>query len=182
MFLAQEVTGLLQHELQKSAVLLHTMYCQHSRTLLQDAASLEVLLRMVPLFEDEQQTAVYRALHSSLLRSRLEGRRIVCILNCLAHQGNMFKYAIVTSSRCVLQQQQHSVAAMQVKQMGCVLQQTSQTCLLLPVLNLVAAHTKPKQRCTRPHAFYGNWQIACINALNTSGFALMISTALEAFW
>lgn len=80
--LAQEVTGLLQHELQKNAALLHTVYCQQTHTLLQDAASLEVLLRMVPLFEDEQQSHVYRALHSSLTRSHGKGR---CLLGGLVH-------------------------------------------------------------------------------------------------
>ena len=72
------MTGLLQHELQKSAALLHTVYCQQTHILLQDAASLEVLLRMVPLFEEEQQTAVYQALHSSLPRLNTEGKRVVC--------------------------------------------------------------------------------------------------------
>lgn len=85
MSLAQEVTGLLQHELQKSAVLLHMVYCQHTHTLLQDAASLEVLLRMVPLFEEEQQTAVYQALHSSLPRTLTEGSWTVCLLGCLVY-------------------------------------------------------------------------------------------------
>ncbi|KAL3145731.1 hypothetical protein ABBQ32_003260 [Trebouxia sp. C0010 RCD-2024] len=63
----QEVTGLLQHELQKRPALLHAVYCQHAHLLLQDAAPLDVLLRMVPLFQAEQQAAIYHALHSALL-------------------------------------------------------------------------------------------------------------------
>lgn len=72
----QEVTGQLQHELQKSPALLHTVYCQHAHMLLQDAASLDVLLRMVPLFKADQQRAVYQALHSALLApAQTQGRR-----------------------------------------------------------------------------------------------------------
>ena len=100
--MAQEVTGLLQHELQKSAVLLRMVYCQHTHTLLQDAASLDVLLRMVPLFEDEQQTDVYQALHSSLPRALTEGRRILCCLpSSLVHQGIcMIVLCLGTASEC----------------------------------------------------------------------------------
>lgn len=64
---------MLQHELQKNAALLQTVYCHHAHILLQDAAPLDVLLRMVPLFKAEQQVAVYQALHSSMLRA--EGNR-----------------------------------------------------------------------------------------------------------
>ena len=62
----QEVTGLLQHELQQSTALLETIYCHHAYLLLQDAISLDVLLCMLPLFKTDQQTAVYQALHACL--------------------------------------------------------------------------------------------------------------------
>lgn len=77
----QEVAGLLQHELQKSPALLHAVYCQHAHLLLQDAASLGVLLRMVPLFQAEQQAAIYCALHSALLAApQTKGRQAFCYL------------------------------------------------------------------------------------------------------
>ena len=58
----QEVTGLLQHELQQNGALLEAIYCRHAQLLLQEATSQEVLLRMVPLFKAEQQIAIYKAL------------------------------------------------------------------------------------------------------------------------
>lgn len=57
---------MLQHELQQSPALLEAIYCQHAHLLLQDATSLDVLLRMVPLFKAEQQIAVYQALRACL--------------------------------------------------------------------------------------------------------------------
>ena len=80
----QEVTGLLQNELQKSPALLRTVYCQHAHMLLQDAASLDVLVRMVPLFPADQQAAVYQALHSATLAApQTKGRQAFLIACCV---------------------------------------------------------------------------------------------------
>lgn len=105
----QEVTGLLQHELQKSPVLLDTVYCQHTHILLQHAASLDVLLRMVPLFEATQQAAVYQALCSSLPRVDMEGKWVVCASwlalrtkkgSCGSHVGGGRKQHAIIRSPC----------------------------------------------------------------------------------
>ncbi|KAL0044984.1 hypothetical protein WJX82_004172 [Trebouxia sp. C0006] len=57
----QDVAGLLQDQLQRSDSLVTAIFCQHCNLLLQDALSLDVLLRIVPLLRTEQQAAVYKA-------------------------------------------------------------------------------------------------------------------------
>ena len=57
----QDVAGLLQDHLQRSDSLVTAIFCHHCNLLLQDALSLDVLLRIVPLLRTEQQAAVYKA-------------------------------------------------------------------------------------------------------------------------
>ncbi|KAL0019081.1 hypothetical protein WJX79_005114 [Trebouxia sp. C0005] len=57
----QDVAGLLQDQLQRSDSLVTAIFCQHCTLLLQDALSLDMLLRILPLLRTEQQAAVYKA-------------------------------------------------------------------------------------------------------------------------
>ncbi|KAL0040433.1 hypothetical protein WJX77_006887 [Trebouxia sp. C0004] len=63
----QDVAGLLQDQLQRSGSLVTAIFCQHCNLLLQDALSLDMLLRIVPLLRTEQQAAVYKAFLESIV-------------------------------------------------------------------------------------------------------------------
>ena len=59
--LVQEVAGLLQDQLQRSDPLITVIYCHQTGLLLQDAQSLDVFLRIVPLLMPKQQALVYNS-------------------------------------------------------------------------------------------------------------------------
>ncbi len=58
----QDVTGLLQDQLQHNDQLVDIIFCEHAHLLLQNGPSLDVFLRIVPLLRPDQQASVYQAL------------------------------------------------------------------------------------------------------------------------
>lgn len=72
--LVQEVAGLLQDQLQHSDPLVKVILCQHTALLLQDAQSLDVFLRIVPLLMPKQQALVYSSLFQCVGMLLTEGQ------------------------------------------------------------------------------------------------------------
>lgn len=70
----QDVAGLLQDQLQRSDSLVTAIFYRHCNLLLQDALSLDMLLRIVPLLRTEQQAAVYKAFLQCIVEPLETGR------------------------------------------------------------------------------------------------------------